>query len=215
MKTYVQLNNTQRAKLPPEFRNDDVRFSESLAEYFIEHFTQPGEIVFDPFAGFGTTLLVAEAMERIPFGLEFDPRRVAYVQTRLQHPHRLLHGDARQLATYDVPPFDLSLTSPPYMQKDDPEDPFAAYTTPGRGYQAYLQDIQQVYAQMRQVMKPQAHIVIEVANLKGARGVTPLAWDVAAAVGQVLIFEGEIVITWEPTYGYGYDHSYCLIFRKP
>ncbi len=58
-------------------------------------------------------------------------------------------------------------------------------------------------------------VVIEVANLKGPLGVTTLAWDIAAVVGQVLTFEGEIVIAWELGYGYGYDHSYCLIFRNP
>jgi hypothetical protein len=100
------------------------------------------------------------------------------------------------------------------MNKDDPEDPFSAYTMPGSGYRGYLETIQQIYAQMRQMMKPEARIVIEVANLKGSSGVTTLAWDIAAAVGQVLTFEGEIVIEWEQPYGYGYDHSYCLMFRN-
>lgn len=59
---------------------------------------------------------------------------------------------------------------------------------------------------------------MEVANLRDAGGrgpVTPLAWDVARAVGEVLRFEGEVVVEWEPTYGYGYDHSYCLVFSAP
>jgi hypothetical protein len=52
--------------LPPQFRNDDVRFSEQLVEHFLQHFTQVGDVVFDPFAGFGTTLLVAEALVVFP-----------------------------------------------------------------------------------------------------------------------------------------------------
>jgi len=43
---------------------------------------------------------------------------------------------------------------------------------------------------------------------------TPLAWDIAREVSNVLNFLGEIVISWEPTYAYGYDHSYALIFSK-
>jgi len=31
----------------------------------------------------------------------------------------------------------------------------------------------------------------------------------------VLPFAGEIAVRWEPTYGYGYDHSYCLLFSAP
>jgi DNA modification methylase len=215
MKTYLRLSNMKRAELPAEFRDDDVRFPEQLVEYFVQYFTQVGDVIFDPFAGFGTTLVVAEALGRIPFGIEFDQQRAHYIQARLQQPTHLIHGDSRHLASYAVPAFDFSLTSPPYMQKDDPEDPFTAYTLPGRGYGGYLETIQQIYAQMQQIMKPAARVVIEVANLKGAGGVTTLAWDIAAAVGQVLTFEGEIVIAWEEGYGYGYDHSYCLLFRKP
>jgi hypothetical protein len=41
---------------------------------------------------------------------------------------------------------------------------------------------------------------------------TPLAWDVAGAVSGALPLAGELVVHWQPTYGYGYDHSYCLLF---
>ena len=214
MKTVLHLSNVKPDELPSEFRDDDVRFPELFVKHFVQHFTQVGDVVFDPFAGFGTTLLVAEMLGRIPFGIEFDERRARYIQARLQHHTHLIHGDSRHLATYPLPPFDFSLTSPPYMRKDDPDDPFSAYTRPGRGYGAYLETIKDIYAQMQPLMKPGARAVIEVANLQGPQGVTTLAWDIAAAVGQVLTFEGEIVIAWEQRYGYGYDHSYCLIFHN-
>jgi DNA modification methylase len=212
MKTYLRLSNKQELELPAEFRGDDVRFSESLAEYFIQHYSQPGEVVFDPFAGFGTTLRVAERLNRISYGLEFDMRRLEYARTHLQHPDHLLHGDARLLGEYSLPLFDLSLTSPPYMSKNDREDPFTAYTQPGSGYTGYLRDLQRIYAQMHRLMKPEARVVIEAANIKVNNEVTTLAWDIANVIGQVLVFEGEIVIEWENPYGYGYDHSYALVF---
>jgi DNA modification methylase len=212
MKTYLHLSNRQAIELPPEFQDDDVRFSESLAEYFIEEFTRPGGVVFDPFAGYGTTLRVAERLGRSAFGIEYDERRAAYARALLREPGRLVRGDSRMLGEYDLPPFDLSLTSPPYMSRNDPEDPFTAYTQAGAGYAGYLRDIQGIYAQMRSLMRPGARVVIEASNLKGEDGVTTLAWDIAGAVGQVLPFEGEIVIAWENGYGYGYDHSYALVF---
>lgn len=214
MKTYLRLAQVQTLDLPAEFREDDVRFSESLAEYFILQYSKPGEVVFDPFAGFGTTLRMAEKFNRIPFGIEYDPQRVRYIKNLLHHPDHLVHGDSRRLSEYALPPFDFSLTSPPYMSKNDRENPFTAYSLPGSGYPGYLQELQQIYAQMRRLMKPDARVVIEASNLKGNDGVTTLAWDIANAVGQVLVFEGEMVIEWEGGYGYGYDHSYALIFAS-
>jgi len=84
----------------------------------------------------------------------------------------------------------------------------------GAGYAAYLQQIERIYADIRQLLKPEARVVLEVANLKDEHGITTLAWDVARAISNVLVFEGEVVIGWD-SYGYGYDHSYCLVFRNP
>jgi len=60
MRTYLQLDNKNRFELPEKYREDDIRYSESLVEYFLKIYTREGDTVFDPFAGFGTTLLVAE-----------------------------------------------------------------------------------------------------------------------------------------------------------
>ncbi len=214
MKTCLHLAQVQALALPPEFQNDDVRFSESLAEHFILQCSEPAQVVFDPFAGYGTTLRIAEKLGRSAYGIEYDAQRAVYVKGLLQHPEHLIGGDARRMLEYGLPPFDLSLTSPPYVNKHDREDPFTAYTLPGAGYASYLQDIQRIYAQVRRLMKPNARVVIEAANLKVDGEVTTLAWDIARAVGQVLTFDGEMVIEWEGGYGYGYDHSYALMFTR-
>lgn len=213
MPTYLHLNNASRRILPPELRDDDVRFSESLVEHFLEKYTRAGDVVLDPFAGYGTTLLVAEEMGRIGYGLEFTKRKARYVQGLLQHPERIIHGDARRLAEYGFPSINLCLTSPPYTTRTDDDDPFTDYTEKGQGYAAYLQEIGNIFAQVARLMKPFAHAMIEIANIKYGAEVTPLAWDVAAEVSKVLHFDGETVICWDK-YGYGYDHSYCLVFSK-
>ncbi|MBV9791337.1 MAG: hypothetical protein JOZ51_24285, partial [Chloroflexi bacterium] len=188
-------------------------YTDALVAHFLTAFTQPHDVVFDPFAGFGTTLVVAEAMQRVAFGMEADAARVGYAQTLLAHPGRMIHGDTRSLLSYSLPAFDFSMTSIPYMTQDDPDNPLAGSTMRGTGYADYLQDLQQIYRDMQRLMKPHARIVIEVANLRNAAGVTPLAWDVARTLSMVLQFDGETVICWDH-YGYGYEHSYCLLFSQ-
>lgn len=214
MKTYLRLPNKHSETLPEPFAHDEVRYPPELVRTFLAEYTRVGDVVFDPFAGFATTLRVAEEMERRAIGIEYNLERCVYSRSLLRHPETLLHGDARQLASYSLPPIDFTITSPPYMNRDDPEDPLAAYQQPGRGYDAYLADIQAIYRQIGLLMTETARVVVEVANLKKSGTVTPLAWDIARAISQVLHFEGEIVVTWEPTYAYGYDHSYCLLFSR-
>ncbi|MEP7293186.1 MAG: site-specific DNA-methyltransferase [Chloroflexota bacterium] len=46
--------------------------------------TLPGDRVFDPFAGSGTTLVVAQQLGRNSVGVEIDPENVACIETRLE-----------------------------------------------------------------------------------------------------------------------------------
>lgn len=211
MKTYLHLNHVHPNPLPSEFQDDDVRYPQDLVRLFLEEYTRPGDRVFDPFAGFGTTLIAAQALGRIGYGLELDSAKLGYARSHLRQPEHLLHGDARRLLDYDLPSFAFSMTSPPFMTRDEIDDPLSDYRTRGRGYYAYLDDLRNVYAQLRQRMQPAGVVVLEVANLKIGGVLTTLAWDVAEQVARVLHFDGEVVVCWD-RYGYGYDHSYCLVF---
>jgi hypothetical protein len=73
--------------------------------------------------------------------------------------------------------------------------------------------MRRIFESVATLARPCAHVVVEAANLKGEAGVTTLAWDLARGIGEVMTFEGEVVVGWD-RYNYGYDHSYCLVFRK-
>ncbi len=45
--------------------------------------TIPGDLLLDPFAGTGTTLVVAEQLERPSVGIEIDPKNVKLIEKRL------------------------------------------------------------------------------------------------------------------------------------
>ncbi len=95
--------------LPDAFQEDDVRYPESLVEYFLREYTHEGDTILDPFAGFGTTLIVAERMGRIPFGVEIDLDKVNFVRSKLVRPESIIHGDSRLLENIDLPAIDFSI----------------------------------------------------------------------------------------------------------
>ncbi|MCE7744788.1 MAG: site-specific DNA-methyltransferase [Candidatus Heimdallarchaeota archaeon] len=231
MKTYVALPCKKKRKLPAKFRNDDNRFSENYVEYILKNYTKKGDIVLDIFAGLGTTLFVAEEMDRVPYGIEYVKERYEYIKENLKNKANIIHGDSLKLLEYDLPKCDFCFGSPPFMGKNSTVNPFTAYTEKGN-YEQYIQDFQKIYSQLKEVMKPDAIIAVDTANLKNEKvEVTTLAWDVGKSISKVLHFNGEIIIIWESresktvdgrsepwrvegTFGYGYDHSYCLLFQN-
>lgn len=61
-------------------------FKPQLPRFFIERLTRPGEIVYDPFMGRGTTLLEAALLGRIPFGCDVNPLSLYLLGPRLRPP---------------------------------------------------------------------------------------------------------------------------------
>lgn len=217
MRSIWKVENVMEAPLPSGFEGPDVRFSTGFVEQVLSEYTQPGEVVFDPFSGFGTTLVVAEQMGRIPAGIEWDVERYQYTHSRLSETRWFHHGDSRCLADFPLPSLDFSLSSPPYMNRNDSEDPLTNYAAPHTnpdGYAAYLDSLKIIYSAIGERLRPGGRVAVEVANLRSSGTVTPLAWDIARTLSDVLTYEGETILDWSPTYGFGYDHSYLLLFHK-
>ncbi|MDX1952033.1 MAG: DNA methyltransferase [Verrucomicrobiota bacterium] len=69
-------------------------FKPQLPRFFIERLTTPGEIVYDPFMGRGTTLIEAALLRRVPFGCDINPLSQIFAGARL-HPPTLTHIQQR------------------------------------------------------------------------------------------------------------------------
>jgi hypothetical protein len=61
-------------------------FKPQLPRFFVERLTRPGDIVYDPFMGRGTTLLEAALLSRIPAGCDINPLSRMLVEPRLRPP---------------------------------------------------------------------------------------------------------------------------------
>jgi DNA modification methylase len=217
MKTFIVLPMKREREIPQEFQKSDNRFAECLVRLLIEEYTNPGDIVLDVFAGLGTVLFVAESMGRVPYGIELDVNRFNFIKDNLMTKGSIIHGDSRKIDDYDLPKVDLVLTSPPFMKQTSRHDPLTADKTEGH-YSKYLDELTGIFRKLDGFLNPSARVILEVSNIKGEE-ITPLAWDISREISKVMHFEGEIVVGWEGSdsgrgvFGYGYDHSYCLVFR--
>jgi DNA modification methylase len=193
--------------------DEDVHFTESLAALVIETLTSPGDVVLDPFAGYGTTLAVANRLGRKAIGVELLPERVALIGQRAPEA-TVIEGDARGLHQLVSGPVDLVLTSPPYMTANaHAHNPLTAYETLDGDYDTYLRELADMARTVRGLLRPGGHLVVNVANIRHDGVTTTLAWDVARAVGEVLPFVGETVICWDDV-PQDFTGDYLLTFRQ-
>lgn len=63
-----------------------AKYPPALPRLFIQHLTQPGEVVLDPMVGSGTTVLEATRMERHGIGSDIDPLALLLSQVKTDPP---------------------------------------------------------------------------------------------------------------------------------
>lgn len=215
MKPWITLTRAELRDQRPAGETEDVHFTESLARAVITEFSNPGDLVLDPFAGFGTTPYVACQLDRRAVAVELLPERAAYVRRRLSDAAQVITGDARQLGSHVTTPVDLCFTSPPYMTATGhPENPLTGYTTMDGDHQTYLGEIERVFAAVAGLLQPDGHAVVNVANLVADRVITPLAWDIAGGISRQLTLRQEVFLCWDQQPP-GLSGDYCLVFQKP
>lgn len=61
-------------------------FKPQLPRFFVERFTKPGDVVYDPFMGRGTTIIEAALLGRSPIGCDVNPLSAILAGPRLTPP---------------------------------------------------------------------------------------------------------------------------------
>lgn len=221
MDTCLSFEHTHDEELPAG-HTDEFRTPDAVVEHFLEEYSETGDRIIDIFAGCGTTLKVAEQLNRIPYGVEYESDLVSHIQSQITTPEHVRQGDVLDRDLSWLPPCDCCFTSPPFMERTDGRNPFQNYDGQST-YEKYLDDIETVFTRLDSVLAPGGHVIVDIANMKYEGRVTRLAWDVAERISNVFDFDGEVVIMWEGVDssttgagppGFGYDHSYCLVFQK-
>jgi len=108
-----------------DIRDKDIHpavFPVGLPSKCIQLFTHKGELVLDPFAGIGTTLIAAKDLERNAVGFDLGKRYINFTKERLSQSPALtktqqmaICDDSMNIANYlNENSVSLSITSPPY-----------------------------------------------------------------------------------------------------
>ncbi len=111
-----------------------AKYPEDLIEEFVKFFTKPGQVVFDPFLGTGSTLVACYNSQRNGIGIELQKKYADIARERLKVfegqlqlseegarqscKQLVLQGDSSEVdymwKQYDLPEVDFVITSPPY-----------------------------------------------------------------------------------------------------
>jgi hypothetical protein len=86
--TYVNEFWTSQQRVASRLHEVSYRacFKPQLPRFFIERLTRPGETIYDPFMGRGTTPVEAALLGRVPFGCDINPLSVVLTKPRLGPP---------------------------------------------------------------------------------------------------------------------------------
>jgi len=86
--TYVNEFWTARQRAASSLHEISYRacFKPQLPRFFIERLTEPGDIVYDPFMGRGTTVIEAALLGRVPYGCDINPLSLFLTRPRLNPP---------------------------------------------------------------------------------------------------------------------------------
>jgi hypothetical protein len=217
-----------RYRLPDDLRDRDELQGRDCGwveqmRPFVQHFTQPGETVLDPFAGFGSTLLAAYLEGRPSIGIELNASRTALARERLTrhraHDAHMHEGDVRTLHA-QLPPCALCLTNLPYFGA-----PSGSEANPNQlygllHYDVFLEQLHDIFSAVHKTMAPGGHVVVMVQNLKLGDRAVPMAWDAARVLSGIFVAREERILLYrKPTQALAAQewlsnrsHEYALVF---
>lgn len=205
-------------KPPPREKNvllHPAKFPEQLIEQFVERFTKPGERVFDPMAGTGSTLIAATACNREAYGVELNPAFHGIIKQRFASRPASIQwqincGDAGLSKTYRGLPksFHYIITSPPYwdmlrmkgaetQQNRKQAGLLQFYSDDAHDvgnisdYENFLDSLAKIYRFVGARLEPGRFMTVIVKNVKKKGQIFPLAWDLSLRLRENFILGRE------------------------
>ncbi|MBI2758641.1 MAG: site-specific DNA-methyltransferase [Chloroflexi bacterium] len=224
-KTWLKFQKSWFIHNPPPRKKGvlvhPAKFPETLAQDFIEFFTKKNQIVLDPMAGTGSTLIAALRAGRNSYGIELNPKYAEIAEQIIKDERKtlgssiknlkskIITGDALKAANYQLPTIDYILTSPPYWdmlhakgaetqkKRRTSADMDVFYSDDPKDlgnihdYEKFLEMLVEIYAGLKPLLRERAYLTIIVKNIKKGGKIYPLAWDLARELSNVYTLKDE------------------------
>jgi len=191
-------------------------FPLELPKRLVEVYTRPSEVVLDPFAGSGSTLVAALELGRRGVGLDISPDFVELAKMRLKPLlngrgrgyARVYHADARRLLDrVRRASVDLCVTSPPYWnihrrrRTSDYKEPRPYSHLDGDlgnidDYGEFLGALGEVFGGVRKALKPGKRCVMVAMDIRVGPSFIPFHLDLIGLMRQGG-YSLEDIIVWD------------------
>lgn len=224
----------------PTYRGN---WAPQIARALLEHYSQPGDRVLDPFVGGGTTLLEAWVLGRHAVGLDISKFALELTRARLAELEKkttresmfglpdvrieVRKDDARVLDGIEKESIDFICTHPPYgdvlrYTDDDPAD-LSQISEPDK----FIYQLAAAGRRFLEVLKPNRYCALLIGDLRRLGKLYTLGFDTLNEFRAIGFTADEIIIKTQhqdrSTEFYFRDsplrlrlgHEYLLIFRKP
>lgn len=203
---------------PPRKAEEELhpaKFPEPMIKDFLKFFTQPTEIVLDPFLGTGSTLVACELCGRQGIGVEIEEKYVEVARRRTKQP--IVIGDARNLDQLPIlkdleGKIDFAITSPPYWNMLSKSrghvrsvakirKELGADVTYGRRpenlgniveYEEYLDTLFIIFKKVHKLLRKKRYLVVIIQNILTKDGrMKSVAWDLAKKLSTLFLLKQE------------------------
>lgn len=192
---------------PPRRKPNEVlhpaKYPEQLVDLFLDTFSNPGDNIFDPMSGTGSSQVAALQKGRNAYGCELSGMFAEVAQARCSEAageteltFDIKNQDARKAVENDWPLMDYIVTSPPYWDMLNMKGAEGQAKRKAKGlqlnysddehdlgniedYKEFIKELMGVYKPMLNILKPGGYLTIVVKNIKKKGSNYPLAWDLS------------------------------------
>ncbi len=208
-------------------------FPSQLPGRLIEIYTNEGDIVLDPFAGTGSTLVAAREHGRIGIGLDISDQFINIANSRLNrqtllegnYSNRIIKDSAIHLHKYVQPQsVQLTVTSPPYWdilkQKRSADYKEIRHYGDLEGdlgsisdYNEFLKALQEIFSKVYAATQQGGFCIIIVMDIRKKNQFFPFHMDLASKLNEINFTLDDIII-WDRRQEYnnlrplGYPHVF-------